>query len=205
MAMVTTVTAGRRWSYADLEDLPDDDQMYDIVGGELIVRNAPGPEHAEVLTELIDFLIDAQRAGYGRMYTTSSAVALDYARHGDDAQDVPHPDLFFLRQDRLDIRGKRGWEGVPDLIVDILSPSTRSRHFPGGTHWQMFERNGVPHYWLAEWRSRTIRQYTLIGEAYVGGRYGDPVVLREADTLTSSLFPGLSLPVARVFRYVRRR
>ena len=77
--------------------------------------------------------------------------------------------------------------------------------FPGGTHWQMFERNGVPHYWLAEWRSRTIRQYTLIGEAYVGGRYGDPVVLREADTLTSSLFPGLSLPVARVFRYVRRR
>ena len=39
----------------------------------------------------------------------------------------------------------------------------------------------------------------------VGGELGDPVLLREADTLTSSLFPDLSLPVARVFRYVRRR
>ncbi|MGI8915914.1 MAG: Uma2 family endonuclease [Chloroflexota bacterium] len=202
--MVAAATTGRRWTYADLEDLPDDDQMYDIVGGELIVRNAPGPEHAEVLTELITFLIAAQEAGYGRMYTTSSAVALDYAQHGDEAQDVPHPDLFFLRQDRLGIRGKRGWEGVPDLIVEILSPSTRRRHFPGGTHWQMFERNGVPHYWLADWRSRTIRQYTLVGEAYVEGHYNDPVILREGDTLTSPLFPGLTLPVQRVFRYVRR-
>lgn len=200
--MATAPTYHRRWTYADLADLPDDDTQYDIVEGGLVVRNVPDANHAELLTELIVFLVSAQEAGFGRLYTTATAVALDYALRGEEAEDVPHPDLFFMRQDRLHLRGRRGWQGVPDLIVEILSPNTRTRHLPGGSHWRMYERNGVPHLWLADPRTRTIRQYILVGEPYVGGHYGDPVTLREGDTLSTPLFLGFGVPVARLFRYV---
>ena len=48
-------------------------------------------------------------------------------------------------------------------------------------------------------------QYTLLGVPYQGGRYGDPVLLREGDVLTSALFPDVSLPVAAVFQHTRGR
>ena len=84
----------------------------------------------------------------------------------------------------------------------MLSRGTRRENRAGGRLWQAYERNGVPHYWLVDLRNRTIRQYTLIGEPHRHGRYGDPVTLREGDTLTSVLFPTVSIPVAQVFRYV---
>lgn len=60
----------------------------------------------------------------------------------------------------------------------------------------------MPHYWLVDLRNRTIRQYTLTGSPYEQGHYGEPVTLWEGDTLTSVLFPTVSIPVAQVFRYV---
>ena len=202
--MATTSPAKRVWTYADLEDLPDDDQLYEILGGKLIVRNAPDANHAIVLIELLMFLGRAREAGFGQVYTTVAAVALDYAARGNQALYVPHPDLFYMRQDRAEeLRGHRGWQGVPDLIVEILSPSTQSEHRPGGRWWDAYEQHGFPHYWLVDPSQRTIRQYVLEGEPYVGGRYGEPLTLRPSDTLTSSLFPSISVPVDRVFRDVR--
>jgi Uma2 family endonuclease len=193
------------WTYADLEALPDDDLTYDILGGELVVRNVPEWTHGEVLTEMLLLLGRAAEAGYGRFYTSSTAVALDYAQRGEAARDVSHPDVFFVRQERVgSLAGRYGWEGVPDLVVEILSPSTRKEHRPSGRWWDAYERNGVPHYWLVDPRQRTIQQYTLQGEPYVSGRYGPAVVLEEGATLTSPLFPTVSMPVAQVFRYVPR-
>jgi len=198
----SAITAQRIWTYADLEELPDDDNIYDIVGGEIVVRNAPPMDHGDALTDLIQLVVMAQMAGYGRMYTTTTPVALDYAQRGMASIDVPHPDILFVREDRLNFRGPRGFQGVPDLIVEVLSRSTRREHRAGGRLWQAYERNGVPYYWLVDTRNRTIRQYTLIGEPYQRGHYGEPVTLREGDTLTSVLFPTVSIPVAQVFRYV---
>jgi hypothetical protein len=47
-----------------------------------------------------------------------------------------------------------------------------------------------------------IERFTLIGEPYVAGHYGTPVLLHEGDILRSPLFPGISLPIATVFRNV---
>ncbi|MGI8915293.1 MAG: Uma2 family endonuclease [Chloroflexota bacterium] len=200
--MATAVATVHQWTYADLENLPDDDNIYDIVGGQVVVRNVPPMDHGDALTDLLILLLHAQDAGFGRMYTTTAAVALDFAQRGMAAIDVPHPDIFFVREDRLSLRGQRGFEGVPDLIVEVLSRSTRREHRAGGRLWQAYERNGGPHYWLVDLRNRTIRQYTLIGTPYQQGRYGEPVTLREGDALTSVLFPNVSIPVAQVFRYV---
>lgn len=194
-----------RYALSDLYCLPDDSPLYDILGGELLVRNIPDVNHAELLSETFGLLLAAQRAGYGRVYTSTRAVALDYPLRGEKSEDVPHPDLFFVRGDRDDLNGWRAFQGVPDLVVEILSPSTRGEHAPGGRLYQAYERNGLPYYWAIDPRERLIKQYALVGEPYqAGGRYGEPSVLREGDTLSSPLFPPVSVPVARLFERVRR-
>jgi len=199
------VTASRPYTYADLFAWPpdDDDRIYDLLGGDLVVRNAPDINHGVVVSELTLLLGDAQRAGYGQLLSDPHAVALDYPQRAEAAIDVSHPDLFFIRSGREELwRGRRALLGVPDLIVEVRSPSTAEEHAAGGTLFDAYERNGVPHYWLADPRTRSIEQYDLVGEPYVAGRYGTPVVLREGDVLRSPLFPDISLPVATVFRNV---
>src|SRR6185437_4949162 len=96
-------------------------------------------------------------------------------------------------------------EGAPDLIVEILSPSTRDEHARGGKLWQAYELHGVPHYWIVDNDHRTIALYALAGDPYQAGSYGPATLLGRGDTLTSPLFPTLSLPVARLFQNVRDR
>lgn len=57
--MATAIQTGRLWTYADLEDLPDDDNDYDILGGQLVVRNVPDANHNAALMELIGLLLAA--------------------------------------------------------------------------------------------------------------------------------------------------
>lgn len=202
--MATAISTRRVWTYADLEDLPDDGNDYDILGGNLVVRTVPDTNHNAALMELIGMLLAAQEAGYGEVYTTSGAVALDYPERGEAARYVSHPDIFFLRQERAEqLRGDRGWEGVPDLVIEILSRSTLREHRPGGHWWDAYALHGVTHYWLVDTRRRTIQQFALQGRPYLAGQYGDPVTLRPGDVLGSPLFPNISIAVERVFQRVR--
>jgi Uma2 family endonuclease len=56
------------------------------------------------------------------------------------------PDLIFIAQERLGIVGPKAIEGPPDLVVEILSPSTRRRD--QGRKREIYARFGVPEYWL---------------------------------------------------------
>lgn len=200
------VTAQRRYTLFDLLEpaaLPDDDRIYDLVGGRLVVRNIPDVNHGALLTELFGPFYLAQQAGLGRVFSSTTAVALDYPARGEQAQDVTHPDLCFIRADREGIIGDRVIEGAPDLVVEILSHSTRAEHAPGGALRATYARHGVPHSWLADPIARTIAQHTLLGERYVGGRYALSRLLHAGDTLTTPLLPDLALSLDRVFRFVR--
>lgn len=138
------------------------------------------------------------------MYTTAGAVALDYPERGEAARYVSHPDIFFLRQERAEqVRGDRGWEGVPDLVIEILSRTTLREHCPGGHWWDAYALHGVPHYWLVDTGRRTIQQFQLQGWPYMAGQYRDAVTLRPGDLLGSPLFPSITVPVEKVFRRVR--
>ena len=183
-----------RFTFADLLELPPEDHgWYEIVGGELVVLAAPDEPHAAVVIELVLFLGEAQRAGYGRVQTAPRAVALDWAERGMGSQDVPQPDVLFVAEANRPILS-RAVEGPPDLVVEVLSPSTRGNDLPGGRKFLLYERYGVPHYWTVDTDARTISQYT-----WADGYYGAPRVLRPGDQLASPLFPGITCDVAQIF------
>ncbi len=197
------VTTTRPFTLDDLLNMPQDGQIYEILGGQLVVWNAPATNHSLVVAELTHFLMTVQDAGYGYVFPGPHAVAFDYAVHGDQSRDVTHPDLYFIKLEREDRAAYRVFEGVPDLVIEVLSPSNAERDLVEKL--DIHRRNGVPHYWIVNPRDRTIDQYTLLGPQYTAGQYGKPVTLREGDILTCPLFPSISVPLSRILRNVRDR
>ena len=81
---------------------------------------------------------------------------------------------------------------MPDLLVEILSPGTAA------TDRQvirtLYERFGVPEYWIVDPKAETVQVFRLSD-----GRYGTCLECGKEDALDSPLLPGLSLPLAQVF------
>src|SRR5687768_651141 len=93
-----------RYSFADLLQFdPADEKIYDVLGGDLVAYTSPNPRHAAVVMELALDLGEAQRAGYGRARLAPLSVAFDFSERGDKAEDVTHPDLLFVREERRSI------------------------------------------------------------------------------------------------------
>lgn len=196
MAVIT-----RRYTVEDLLALPDDGHFYELLHGEPFEVSAPDPDHGAVVAELFDWLRRAQRAGYGRARTAPLAVILDA---GLTRQNAPQPDLFFIREERIAMISAEEIAGVPDLVIEVLSESTRLRDLPSdqpnrGQKWKVYEQFAVPQYWIVDPETRSLAQYT-----WEDGRYRQPVVLLADDRLGSSLFPRIELPVRQVFAEVLR-
>src|SRR6185437_15143342 len=135
--------------------------------------------------------LQAQDAGYGYIFPGPYAVAFDFPSRGNAAEDVTHPDLLFVGRAREEVIALRFVEGVPDLVIEVLSPSNQRRDLVEKR--RIHERNGVPYYWIVDPRGRTIAQYTLVGEPYLAGSYGPLVTLGVDDVLTCPLFPDIAV------------
>jgi len=184
-----------RYTFADLlEQDPRDETIYDIWGGELVVFSSPNNPHAAVVLGLIASLIPAEDGGLGRVRTAPLAVAFDYSQRGLQSQDVTHPDVLFVREERRSIMGPRCVEAAPDLLVEVLTPTTRSDDVPGGQKWAIYERYGGLYYWIVDIDARTITQH-----AWLDGRYAEQEVFRVGATLTCALYPDVKIDVARIF------
>jgi Uma2 family endonuclease len=103
------------------------------------------------------------------------------------------PDLIAIRQERLHLVTDRGIEGAPDLVVEILSPSSsrRDRH----RKLTLYKRVEIPEYWIVDPRGKSVEVYALGDRGYcLDGEY------RLGDRLASVTFP-LEAEVAGVFRW----
>jgi Uma2 family endonuclease len=105
--------------------------------------------------------------------------------------DIVEPDLVFvLREHEAVIQD---WiRGVPDLLVEVLSPSHPERDLIVKRH--LYARNGVGEYWIVDPADRSVQIFKLSGDRFEPAGYR-----REGQTLATSLLPGFELPVAKLF------
>jgi Uma2 family endonuclease len=141
-----------RLTATDLQDLPDDGKRYELLEGELAVSPAPTRKHQKVAWRVVTFLDRAEAAGFGVGYAAPFEVYFD-------EYDAAQPDVLFVRADRLDIVREDRIEGAPDLVVEILSPSTRRRDLRVKLH--LYARFGVPFYWIIDADATTVQPYSL--------------------------------------------
>ncbi len=171
-----------RYKAVDIWDTPDDGLRYEVIDGELYVSPAPGERHQNasmVLSVVVGSHV--REHNLGRLYAAPFGVVLD-------EDNGVQPDLVFVSRERLDIISERGLEGPPDLVVEILSPSTRRRDM--GLKLRRYAASRVPHYWTLDPRRQTLAARRLVnGEYELTGFYGPGQVFRP------ELFPGLEIPI----------
>ena len=130
-------------TWRDVQQMPDDGNRYEAIEGDLYVTPAPGTRHARV-SKRLQYALDRtlERPGLGEVFVAPYGV--EFPATGEGVQ----PDILFVSNDRRSIIAEAGILGAPDLVVEILSPSTASRD--RSIKLRLYERQGVREYWIVD-------------------------------------------------------
>ncbi|MDW8289066.1 MAG: Uma2 family endonuclease, partial [Flammeovirgaceae bacterium] len=106
------------WTYERLlAEFPAESRV-ELIHNEIYMPPAPSLEHQETVSELGFLLQSFVRNGVlGKVFYAPFDVLLD-------ANTVVQPDIVFVRKTNLQVLTQRGCEGIPNLVVEIISPST---------------------------------------------------------------------------------
>jgi Uma2 family endonuclease len=163
--------------------LPNDRNRYEILDGELSVTPAPATMHQTVLGNLHRILANHVIASQlGKLFIAPTDLIVAPIT-------VVQPDLIFIGNDRRHIVTERAIEGSPTLVIEILSPTTHRTDRV--TKAQLYAKYAVPHYWLIDPGQQTLEAYDLVTD-----HYNLVASVRNAEVLTPSLFPSLSIQLA---------
>ena len=179
----------QRMTYDMLLDLPE--ERRELLDGELLMAASPARKHQLVVKRLEHLLYQAELAGYGEVWPAPFDVYLDQ-------YNVTQPDLIFVAPQHRDAVREDKMFGVPDLIVEVLSPTTahidrgRSRKGKLG----VYERFGLPTYWIIDPKEEVISVYTLRD-----GHFPEtPLLYRPGDVLTHHLVSDVPISVSELFQ-----
>ena len=184
---------GTRMSLDEFLALGETDERLELFDGILYVMSTPTKDHQFLMFTIRLFfeahLDDFDISPYEVHHDITTILS-------EELQRAVEPDLVVILAGRDDIGGIRHVEGVPDIVVEILS-SDRS-------HDLVFKRRiyaeaGVREYWIFDPLNDTVLPLELQNV-----EYADRPLLTAADTLTTPLLPGLSIPLADIFHHRRR-
>jgi Uma2 family endonuclease len=109
--------------------------------------------------------------------------------------DIVQPDLLFVSRARTSIITEKNIQGAPDLVVEILSESTRRTDEI--IKRKLYEHHGVHEYWIIDPEVETIKIYRTTGQGF---QQSIELTVEAHDRLTSPLFPEWELPLQDLFQ-----
>ncbi len=180
-----TPDAPAKLTYEDYAKTPEWER-WELIDGVLIMSAAPNLMHQNVQMNL-SFLVESWVRGHGlgKVYTPDTDVVFS------DTETV-QPDLVFVSNERAHILTAANIRGAPDLVVEILSPSTAKLDWRDKM--DMYERHGVAEYWVVDPVGYMLWQFRLSD-----GKYALHATFEEEDALTTPTLEGFSLPMGEVF------
>ncbi len=178
----------RKLTYDDYARIPDDGQRHEIIDGEHYVSPAPSTLHQRIsrrLTLRLGGVIE--KLGLGEILYAPHDVV--FSKH-----DIVQPDLLFVSKQRAGIITERNTQGTPDLIIEILSESTR--RLDETIKLDLYDRYGVPEYWTFDTSRKAARVYR---RTLQGLRLMAQLSAEAGDVLTTPLLPGIEIPLSELF------
>lgn len=144
-------------TYDDYARIPSDGNRHEIIAGVHYMNPAPIPYH-QALSRHIQFQLYSaiELAGLGEVMNAPIDVQFS-------DNDVVQPDIVVVLKGN-DIISKTRIQGVPDLLIEVLSPST-AKHDEIRKK-KLYEDNSVPEYWVVDPDGAVVRKYALIDGAY---------------------------------------
>lgn len=147
-----------RTTFAEYAALPESNQIVELIDGEIVV-NPPLDRHQKSLWQIVTTLIPLTQEGETRF----APIGLKF----DDGNSF-EPDLFWVSRNNpncaLGLDG-RFWYGAPDLVVEILSPSTELNDRRNKS--RTYQKHGVREYWMVNPEAKFVEVYVLKNDQFV--------------------------------------
>lgn len=177
------------WEYEDYLRLPDDGRRYEIIEGVLYVTNAPSFAHQFAVSKIFMALarfIEASNLGV--------VLTGPFEIHLPGIAKPVLPDIVYISTEKQPDPDSQFFEGAPDLVVEVLSPSTF--RVDQSIKLDAYERAGVSEYWLADPKTRSITVYILPTGGQEFALLGQ---FASDETINSKVLTGLELTVDTLF------
>ena len=170
----------------------DGSEYIELIYGEPVMMPPPVRIHQKISGELFGQLRDYLKGKKCRVYAAPFAVR-PFERKGDKPEDsdtMVEPDISVICDlDKLD---DIGCQGAPNLIIEILSPTTR-RH-DGITKFNLYQRAGVREYWIVDPASKSVQVFVLEDGHYAAKDFG-----ASGDKLKVNILEGCAIDLSQVF------
>jgi len=174
------------YTYADYEKLPEG-APYQLIGGCLVKEPAPIPYH-QILSSRLEFELMkfVEERDLGQVLNAPTDVYLSDT-------EVYQPDILFISKERMSIIGAKKIEAAPDLVIEILSPS--SAYYDLRHKMRVYESSGAREYWIVDPIEKSI-------EVYQNGANGFSLAgkAKDAGLIHSVLLGGFNVDLEKVFR-----
>ena len=171
------------YTYQDWLDFDQNsDTRSELIDGQIYLMSAPSRRHQAVTGEIYRQLSNNLRGKSCRPYVSPFAVRLE-------KDTLVMPDVVVICDPKK--LTDAGSDGAPDLIIEVLSPST-TRH-DKYTKFMLYLRAGVPEYWIVDPDNNAVTVYRLAENGYVA------TVFTDADKATMNALPGFEIDLAEVF------
>ena len=184
---------GTRMSLDEFLALGETDGCWELDDGVLHIMGSASRDHQFVQRRLcgyFDDYVDSFERPPAEFYHDMTTIL------SRELQRAPEPDMVVILSGRTDVTGHVHVEGVPDIVMEILS-TDRNRDLIRKR--QIYAESGIPEYWVWDLRYDTVTLLELRG-----GRYVERAALSAGDTLTTPLLPGLEIPLSDIFNHPRR-
>jgi len=174
-----------KFTYTDYLQLPED-KRYELIEGEFSMVPSPNYLHQVISKRLFRALDDYVRnLELGEVLYAPLDIILS-------EENVLQPDILFISKERAAIIIDKNIHGAPDLVIEILSPSTMEKD--RGLKQKLYAKFGVREYWLVDPDKKIIEVMTL-GER----GFESTEVYQEGDLLKSPLLKRISITVSEIF------
>jgi Uma2 family endonuclease len=157
----------------------------ELVHGEIRMSPSPSFDHAYIDRMLSHILL-------GHIIQHDLGALLGDLDTIFDDFNVRRPDILFVAKARLHLIKGHGIPFVPDLCIEILSPSSAT--MDQTDKFDLYASSGVPNYWIIDPKGRTFDAYALIN-----GKYELNAQARDQMTVSAPPFPDLTIPLAQLW------
>ena len=177
-------------TYEEYRHFPDDGNTHELIDGEHYMAPAPGTNHQSV-SRHIQFQLyrRLEETGIAEVYNAPTDVELS-------AVDVVQPDIAVVAHAREHIISPSRIIGAPDLVVEIVSPSTRRKDME--LKRRLYEQRGVPVYWLVDPDAQTVTVFARPVHDRLPGEEAAPEEYREVGSFHDQVEVEIAGVTARV-------
>ncbi|WP_010531682.1 Uma2 family endonuclease [Lentibacillus jeotgali] len=166
----------------------DDGNRYELVNGQLeLMSPAPSVTHQMISFQLQKHIAESCESDYIILHAPVDVILAD--------NEVRQPDLVLIHRSRMNILSNRGVTGPPDLVVEILSPSTLKRDKIDKLN--TYVKFGIPEYWIIEPKAGFLEQYSLYNE-----QYSLINIFQEDEHITSPAIPCLAFTMTDIMKSI---